>query len=142
MIDRIRELMDYKGLTSSQFADTVEVPRAVISHILSGRNNPSLEVVTKIVSAFPDININWVLLGEGEMLTKLVSKIEPKQTPGKVEASAPTQVEEETVSVKQTEKVQNNEKPQTDKDKPAKQEKEIEQIVIFYTDKSFIAYKP
>lgn len=68
MLDRIRELLAARELSSTQFADTIGVSRPVVSHILSGRNKPSLEVVQKIVAAFPDLSLPWLLNGEGAMV--------------------------------------------------------------------------
>ncbi|AHJ98052.1 helix-turn-helix domain-containing protein [Hymenobacter swuensis] len=68
MLDRIRELLTTRQLTSTQFADAIGVSRPVISHILSGRNKPSLEVVQKVLAAFPDVSVSWLLNGSGSML--------------------------------------------------------------------------
>lgn len=68
MITRIRELLEARQLSPTQFADLIGVGRPVISHILSERNKPSLEVVQKIISAFPDISLPWLLAGTGPML--------------------------------------------------------------------------
>lgn len=68
MITRIRELLDARQLSPTQFADLIGVGRPVISHILSERNKPSLEVVQKIISALPDISLPWLLAGTGPML--------------------------------------------------------------------------
>lgn len=67
MKDRIRKIMDNEQLSPSAFADTLEVGRAVISHILNGRNNPSLDIVTRILSKMSYINPDWLLSGQGEM---------------------------------------------------------------------------
>ncbi|WP_375437188.1 helix-turn-helix domain-containing protein [uncultured Hymenobacter sp.] len=67
MVDRIREILSVRQLTPTQFADTIGVARPIISHILSGRNKPSLEVVQKIIAAFPDLSLLWLLSGAGAM---------------------------------------------------------------------------
>jgi len=67
MNDRILLILKTQNLSSSQFADEIGVQRSSISHILSGRNNPSLEFVTKILKRFPDINSEWILFGKGSM---------------------------------------------------------------------------
>lgn len=67
MIDRIKEILEKRNLPPSRFADKIGVPRSTISHILSGRNNPSLEVVQKILNAFPDIPVEWLLQGKGSL---------------------------------------------------------------------------
>ena len=67
MVERIRLLLEAKQLTPTQFADAIGVARPIVSHILSGRNKPSLEVVQKIIGAFPDIALPWLLTGAGTM---------------------------------------------------------------------------
>ncbi|WP_022824801.1 helix-turn-helix domain-containing protein [Hymenobacter norwichensis] len=67
MVDRIRAILSARQLTPTQFADTIGVARPIVSHILSGRNKPSLEVVQKIVDAFPDVSLTWLLKGAGSM---------------------------------------------------------------------------
>lgn len=70
MINRIKEIAQYFNLSSTAFADRVEIARPVISHIFSERNKPSLEVVQKIGAAFPEIDLHWLLYGQGEMLKR------------------------------------------------------------------------
>ncbi len=68
MLDRILKIMDYNKFTPSEFADVLEIDRSRLSHILNGRNNPSLEIVMKILEKFPEINSDWLLFGSGNML--------------------------------------------------------------------------
>ena len=65
MRSRIEEVIERSGMSQSQFADFIEVKRPTLSHILAGRNNPSMEVVMKIHQKFPKINILWLLDGIG-----------------------------------------------------------------------------
>lgn len=67
LTDRIRLIMQEFNLSSSAFADEIGVQRPAMSHILSGRNRPSLDVVMKILKAFDKINSQWLLTGEGKM---------------------------------------------------------------------------
>lgn len=64
MLERIKEIILQKGLSPSGFADAIQVQRSSISHILNGRNKPSLELIQKIITAFPDIDIEWLLTGQ------------------------------------------------------------------------------
>jgi transcriptional regulator with XRE-family HTH domain len=57
------------GLNPTQFADEIGVQRSSISHILSGRNNPSLDLVTKILNRFKDVDSNWLILGKGSLFS-------------------------------------------------------------------------
>lgn len=70
MVERIREILQANQLTPTQFADSIGVARPIISHILSGRNKPSLEVVQKILTAFPQLSLDWLLKGTGSMLAE------------------------------------------------------------------------
>lgn len=139
MVDRIRQLMEYKGLTSTQLADTIEVPRAIVSHILSERNKPSLDVVLKIVSTYREVDRNWLLLGEGSMLITLASG-DKERTPVSSVVEKPVAVHTEAPTV--TPPVEKVQETQIVTQKPAPPEKAIEQIMIFYTDKTFSTYKP
>lgn len=67
MKERIRKIMESEDMTPARFADNLNIGRAVISHILNGRNNPSLEVITRILSNMPQINSDWLLTGNGSM---------------------------------------------------------------------------
>jgi transcriptional regulator with XRE-family HTH domain len=78
---RIKKIMDFHQLSASLFADKIGVQRSSISHILSGRNKPSLDFVLKITSEFNDVDINWLLHGNGSF---------PKKTETKHSTSSPT----------------------------------------------------
>ncbi len=56
-----------KVATDSQFAKIIGIKQAALSHILTGKNNPSLDVIMKINQAYPGINLEWLLYGKGEM---------------------------------------------------------------------------
>ncbi len=80
--ERISKVIEYSGLTPSEFADEIDVQRSSISHITSGRNKPSLEFIIKIKSRFPEILWDWLVTGEGEMLkSELKEIIEPADEP-------------------------------------------------------------
>ncbi len=67
MVNRIKKVISLKNFSLSRFADHIGVQRATISHILSGRNKASLEVVQKILDAFPEISAEWLVKGNGNM---------------------------------------------------------------------------
>ena len=64
IIDRVKKIISANGLTSSSFADKIGVPRSSISHVLSGRNNPSLDLIIKILQSFDGISANYLLSGD------------------------------------------------------------------------------
>jgi transcriptional regulator with XRE-family HTH domain len=75
MVERIRTLLETRQLTPTQFADAIGVARPIVSHILSGRNKPSLEVVQRILAAMPDLSMPWLLNGTGPMLASAVPTV-------------------------------------------------------------------
>jgi len=59
--------MEVEDLKSSELADNIGVNRATISHILSGRNKPSIDFLQKLLNNYPDLNTNWLISGVGYM---------------------------------------------------------------------------
>jgi len=64
IISRIRKIISDNNLSNSSFADRIGVARSSISHILSGRNNPSLDIIIKILHSFDEINADFLLTGK------------------------------------------------------------------------------
>lgn len=70
MKERIRSVMDYAKMSQQDFASALGISPASLSSIFTGRTNPTGNHVTAIHRAFPEINVNWLMFGEGEMMTK------------------------------------------------------------------------
>ena len=84
MINRINLILKAKNITARQFAEEIGIQPSGMSHIMSGRNNPSLEFVNKVVRRYPEIDANWLLLGRGEMymgLTPAPKSLTPDPSP-------------------------------------------------------------
>ncbi|HEU4791799.1 MAG TPA: helix-turn-helix transcriptional regulator [Flavobacterium sp.] len=64
-IKRLEIILDYYSLNASSFADKIGVQRSSMSHLLSGRNKPSLDFILKIIEIFPDVDLYWILNGKG-----------------------------------------------------------------------------
>ena len=84
---RIKKVMDFHQLTASLFADKIGVQRSSISHILSGRNKPSLDFILKITSEFKDVDIHWLLHGNGSF-PKVLEKKSSTSTPSLFESNS------------------------------------------------------
>ena len=67
MYKRLKNWMESEGLKPSLLADNIGVNRATISHILSGRNKPSIDFFEKLLNIYPNINTNWLISGMGYM---------------------------------------------------------------------------
>ena len=136
MIERIKEIAQYYDLSSTAFADKVDVPRPVISHIFSERNRPSLEVVQKIGLAYPELDLQWLLYGKGKML-KTIAKQEDLP-PGEVmepkEKSVQIPEKEELILTAQDPIQEHTSKPAFTN---TSSKKKTVKIVFLYDDNSF-----
>lgn len=165
MNNRIKQFMDYRGLSSSELADLIGVQRSNITHVLHGRNKPGFQFITKMLEAFPEMNAKWLLTGEGEMLSSTLTekKVLPRQedlfspilppSRGQQEETPPVADKDEP-----DEKQEVMSSPAADHKKglpgetdpmagifqslSAGNSKKIESVVIFYTDQTFRHYTP
>lgn len=67
MKDRLRQFLAAENISQAQFADTLNVVRASVSHILSGRNNPSFDFIKALMLHYPSLNVEWLMFGKGKM---------------------------------------------------------------------------
>ena len=67
-VKRLDELLSHYGLNAAAFSDKIGIQRSSVSHLLSGRNKPSLDFILKIIGSFPEVNLYWLITGSGNML--------------------------------------------------------------------------
>ena len=67
MNKRFQKWLDYNDINSNKLAENLSVSRATISHIISGRNKPSVDFLHKILNKYPELNLNWLVTGKGSM---------------------------------------------------------------------------
>ena len=147
MINRISKILKEKNITSAKFADEIGVQRSSISHVLSGRNKPSLEFVQKIIKAYPEIDITWLLSGKGNIYIKENIQENVIDFPEDVS----TEKEKSARSVETFEQKPGDKKRHTIDELTGNQSKsnhnlyknkKIEKIVILYNDNTFKEYYP
>lgn len=131
--DRILKFLTRQKLSSSKFADIIGVQRSSISHILSGRNKPSLDFLQKILSNFPGLNSDWLILGKGEMYVQ--SNQTQLNFSNKVENTPTSSVQPLIESKTQTPDIQEVFVKEVKK-------RSIKKIVVFYDDNTFEELKP
>ena len=68
MLERINLILKSRNLNAAQFADEIGVQRSSVSHILTGRNNASLDFLLKVLTRYPEIDTDWLLTGKGVMV--------------------------------------------------------------------------
>lgn len=153
-VKRLETIFDYYGLSASSFADKINVQRSSISHLLSGRNKPSLDFILKVIENFPDVELLWLLNGKGvfpkgessnqeKMNTTPIQKIENEQ-----ELNSPDLFSNNVVATENEKNpvFENNSKNFSNTEvfnnpiNTLKDNSEIEQIVVFYKDGTFKTY--
>ncbi len=146
MEERLVQLLKTEGINPTRFAERIGVQRSSISHILSGRNKPSYDFIIKILDSFPAVNPDWLLRGKG-----LMYKNDVPQQPGLFDNLNSKTSEVNTDKIIETPLTIDSENKSFDvpgakpiESRPIRlpARKEIEKVVIFYTDKTFSDYTP
>lgn len=123
---RIKTVMENEGLSPSELADKIDIGRPLLSHVMSGRNKPSLQLILKILNHFPAYSADWILLG--------------REAIGQVDTT-----KEKTPELKQEETVVDNpikpEDPVVAKNTKSTPSGLPEVVLMMYEDKSYEAYK-
>tara|TARA_Y100000589_G_scaffold291166_1_gene294457 strand:- start:65487 stop:65906 length:420 start_codon:yes stop_codon:yes gene_type:complete len=133
LTDRIKYLMKLNNLSASAFADEIGVQRSSVSHILSGRNKPSLDFVIKVLNRFPNVSSDWLLLGKTDV-TNVKQEPENKQKGSDVVKLTNVNNSQNTENKANEQNVDTNVNSNASK-------KEIKKIVIFYSDGTFEPYE-
>ena len=139
MQERLNEIIEQKGLTATKFAALIGVNASTISHILAGRNKPGFDIINNIAKTFPDIDLGWLITGNGSMYTSSLPKEKiaiPKEPtlfdldePQK-QSDTPIQEKEKKAGIEIIGKAITK--------SPAKK---IKRIVLFFEDGSFEDYE-
>jgi len=143
MIDQIKRVMKANDLSATQFADEIGIQRSSVSHVLSGRNKPSLDFMLKIKLRYPELNLDWLLLGDGEMFEKENEKTEKAEEEKRIESGFDLFAEEMSRKEEKAEKSENvveNEQNPVYKTQKKDSGKIPEKIIVLYTDKTFSIY--
>lgn len=149
--DRIKLIIETEGVTQVAFAETTGINTSTLNHVLTGRNNPSVDVISKILAAYPQYESDWLLHGSGPMWTEAYSEQQVKSTsiplfsdsdgdgsgstPSPVAAPVPNsgvrrgKVEERTREATQTTTERNS-------------SKRVQKVIIYYDDNTFETLYP
>ncbi len=145
MEEKLRILMQSENLTASKLAEILEVKPAAISHILSGRNKPSFEMLCKIVNRFPQINPYWLLGDATEMRNMNVPISTPDSASDSTQISAtPTSGTLFDMKVENSDKSENYDIAASTPNVPISTlgRSDIEKIIVVYRDQTFEELRP
>ncbi|MFN3782648.1 MAG: helix-turn-helix domain-containing protein [Spirosomataceae bacterium] len=134
---KIIQLVEALNIPYSQFADEISISRPILSHIITGRNKPSLEVIQKIITRFPELGYKWYLDNEEvpiHVLKNIV--IERKQ----IESTK----EEKSNEVDRLKTINSSTQPITTAihTQVNTSEKQVQRILVFYSDNTFVEFVP
>lgn len=143
MQERLNQIIEKKGLTATKFAAMIGVNASTISHILAGRNKPGFDIINNIAKTFPDLNLTWLITGNGSMDNS------PIQEEKKTVVTEPTLFDMESTEKQNTPIMSDkNVKSEETRDHPmtyvrslTKQTKKIKRIILFFEDGSFEDYE-
>lgn len=137
MKDRILEFLQKENKTSAQFAEEIGVQPSGISHILSGRNKPSLDFVIKMLDKYKYISAEWLLFGTGSMYREkeLSSLFDNDDDKSGYESEGKDKLERKPLKDMQASLSEG-----TDREKGLKENRNAEKIVWFYSDGTFDSY--
>ncbi|MFD1605047.1 helix-turn-helix domain-containing protein [Flavobacterium artemisiae] len=140
-VKRLENILEYYSLNASSFADKIGVQRSSMSHLLSGRNKPSLDFVMKITEVFPEVDLYWLLNGTGNFPKSnefSSSEIKNVLPPASYEISNSPDL---FSSFEKNEKYESAKKEVTPKKIDfLSDEEEIEKIIFFYKNGTFKVY--
>ena len=144
MNKRLQQFLAAENISQAQFADTIGVARASISHILAGRNKPGFDFIESTARHFPALNLEWLITGRGRMYNS--AKTAPDDPTGPI--SPLTDTADDTLF---TEPEYRTEKPLSPLAEPQKtfnnsldkitqsfdNQKTITKVIIYYSDNTF-----
>ena len=140
---RLEKILEYYELNASSFADAIDVGRSSISHIISGRNKPSLDFVMKVVSTYSEVDLYWLLNGKGNFpkfkSVELPSAEKNKALPFS-ENSTKQPSEDLFTTTSATNDLENKEQIPTINPLSGSA-KAISKVIVLYTDGSFESFE-
>lgn len=157
MNDRLNQFLSAENISNSQFADTLGVAKASVSHILNGRNKPSFDFIQSVIEHYPALNIEWLLAGKGKMykglsndrfqsepLTAVTGNDlpEPENLFTQSLSEPSPAVSESDISTRQTEAVRNTAATEGNLSgqspiQQAEHQRNITRIIVFFDDNTF-----
>jgi len=139
MRERILKFLKAENKTSAQFAEEIGVQPSGVSHILSGRNKPSLDFVLKMLEKYSFLSTEWLLFGKGTMYRDSSMQNLFDQSAEKIEISEDINKKANSRETETSEYVETSKEPEI---RAGKDELTVERIVWFYNNNSFREYYP
>lgn len=122
--NRLQKILDFYSISATELSNQISFNRSTISHLLSGRNKPSLDFVMKVLQKFPEVELYWLLNGKGSF-------------PSKNNSNTPTQLISENTHPTEKEDYIKEEVAITN----SFNDNDVDRIVVFFKNGTFKSYK-
>lgn len=131
MNNRLKQFLAAENISQAQFAETINVVRASVSHVLAGRNNPGYDFIKSIMDNYPTLNIEWLMLGKGKMYKDKV--IQESTLFALEEDIIPEAVQEPAVKIESSPEIDTiDNQPQE-----IVKQRNISKIIVFFDDGTY-----
>ena len=150
MNDRLKRFLEMEGLSPARFAEELGIQRSGVTHLLDGRNKPSFGFIQKMMTAYPELNYEWLILGKGRPYKgdqpqdhRVASGSEPELFTeptdfGTAETEDYTSdYQEFEEEIKASQRADNQKSAPHADSIPSRQTKKIARIIVFFTDGSY-----
>ena len=146
MNQRLQQFLSAENISQAQFADSIDVARASVSHVLAGRNRPGYDFIRSIAEHYPKLNLEWLITGKGKMYKQDSPAAVPAPVPVAAEPAAAdslfgdssfaTEEKEEDIPTPSVKAAPGAPETAPVKDLPAAG-RSISRIIVFYDDNTY-----
>lgn len=140
---RIQQFLSAENLSQAQFADTIGVARASVSHIVSGRNNPGYEFIHNMAAHYPSLNLEWLITGQGKMYKNSTENYPepPSYTTESLFKDSDTKEETPLPEPEPAKLHLSNINTSSNRVKSIDNKRNVSKIILFYSDGTFQEFK-
>lgn len=134
MNSRLQQFLAAENISQAQFADSLNVARASISHILAGRNKPSYDFISSLMVTYPELNLEWLMFGKGKMYK---DQIEPRQNLLLFDEEISEENPEQSKEIPEKIQAINKTVISSNTSETIKKQRNISKVIVLFDDGSF-----
>ena len=137
MNKRLEQFLSAENISQAQFADSIDVARASVSHVLAGRNKPGYDFIKNIADHYPKLNLEWLISGKGKMYKE--NHPSSPASPFKDELFGPEEEEIHTIETENQPESSASAKSKelTEANKSTINQRNISKIIVLYDDNTY-----
>ncbi|PWH87101.1 helix-turn-helix domain-containing protein [Brumimicrobium oceani] len=133
--ERLQMVIKMNGMTNASFADEIGVQRSSISHVLAGRNKPSIDFIQKILTTFPKVNADWLITGK--KIGRNTEQVNTMKTPEKDNKDLSDFTVAPTIKEEESAPYEGKTSPSSITASIGENKRRITKVLVFYNDGTF-----